>query len=312
MINNRQAGRRNNRGRNNGRQNGGNRGGGDNGNRVDSRARGNAPQLLEKYRNLARDAQLAGDRVNTEYYLQFADHYFRIIADNRARQEEHQARFRRNDEPLDDMGDPAGESTEETGAAFAAEGGDGQLNRDERYSRDDRYNRDSYNRDSRDNRDDRRDDRQSRQDPRQSRGRQPRPMAVQETADGDGAEPVTEESSIRRQARRAEKIVVTRRDQPSDDAANDVSVPVAAAADVDFSGQEDAAPAKRAPRGRKPRRVEVDEAGEGGLDLAALPPAISRAESEPADMVEAAEEKPAPRRRGRRPKAEIEAEAAAE
>ena len=68
MINNRQAGRRN-RGRNNnnnGRPNGGNRGGGDNGNRIDNRARGNAAQLLEKYKNMARDAQMAGDRVNAE------------------------------------------------------------------------------------------------------------------------------------------------------------------------------------------------------------------------------------------------------
>lgn len=97
MINNRQAGRR--RGRNNPRQGGGgNRGGGDSGNRIDNRARGNAAQLLEKYRNMARDAQMAGDRVNCEYYLQFADHYFRVLADNRARQEEQQARHRRFDE----------------------------------------------------------------------------------------------------------------------------------------------------------------------------------------------------------------------
>jgi hypothetical protein len=113
LINNRQAGRRN-RGRNNGRPNGGNRGG-DNGNRIDNRARGNAPQLLEKYRNMARDAQLAGDRVNTEYYLQFADHYFRVIADNRARQEEHQARFRRNDEPLYDDGDQSDGNFDDVG-----------------------------------------------------------------------------------------------------------------------------------------------------------------------------------------------------
>src|SRR5690606_14580314 len=32
--------------------------------------------------------QLAGDRVQTEYYLQFADHYFRVHSDFRARQEE--------------------------------------------------------------------------------------------------------------------------------------------------------------------------------------------------------------------------------
>src|SRR3546814_9800495 len=40
--------------------------------------------MIEKYRNLARDAQLAGDRVQTEYYLQFADHYFRVVSDFRA------------------------------------------------------------------------------------------------------------------------------------------------------------------------------------------------------------------------------------
>lgn len=113
MINNRQTGRR--RGRNNPRQNGGgNRGSGDSGNRIDNRARGNAAQLLEKYRNMARDAQMAGDRVNCEYYLQFADHYFRVLADNRARQEEQQARFRRpgdNDQDDDfvDEGDGFGD-----------------------------------------------------------------------------------------------------------------------------------------------------------------------------------------------------------
>ena len=80
MINNRQGGRR--RGR------GGQRGqnlGGQPGNRQDNRQRGNAAQLLEKYKSLARDAQLAGDRVQTEYYLQYADHYFRSLSENRSR-----------------------------------------------------------------------------------------------------------------------------------------------------------------------------------------------------------------------------------
>jgi len=62
--------------------------GGGNQNRIDSRARGNAPQMLEKYKKLAQDAQHNGDRVQAEYYLQFADHYFRVIADNRVRQDE--------------------------------------------------------------------------------------------------------------------------------------------------------------------------------------------------------------------------------
>ena len=87
-----------NNNRNNRRRGRGNRnsGGGNSQNRIDSRARGNAPQLLDKYKKLAQDAQHNGDRVQAEYYLQFADHYFRVIADNKARQEE--ARAKRNEE----------------------------------------------------------------------------------------------------------------------------------------------------------------------------------------------------------------------
>ena len=84
LINNRQGGRRRGRG-----------GGGrapnmspNAGNRPDNRQRGNAAQLLEKYKGLARDAQMQGDRVQTEYYLQFADHYYRVLNENRARYEE--------------------------------------------------------------------------------------------------------------------------------------------------------------------------------------------------------------------------------
>jgi hypothetical protein len=81
----------NNNNRNNRRRGRGNRNQGGNGsqlNRIDSRARGNAPQMLDKYKKLAQDAQHNGDRVQMEYYLQFADHYFRVIADNKARQDE--------------------------------------------------------------------------------------------------------------------------------------------------------------------------------------------------------------------------------
>ncbi len=112
-MNNNRGGnnRRRGRGNNNTRPQGA--GGGQQVNRIDSRARGNAPQMLEKYRKLANDAHLNGDRVNAEYYLQFADHYFRVIADTRVRQEEQ--RLRRDDrwqeggEGASDDGDDAGE-----------------------------------------------------------------------------------------------------------------------------------------------------------------------------------------------------------
>ena len=100
MNNNRNNNRR--RGRGNRQQ-----GGGANQNRIDSRARGNAPQLLDKYKKLAQDATHNGDRVQAEYYLQFADHYFRVIADNKARQDEQRGGPRQNDRDYqaDDYGD---------------------------------------------------------------------------------------------------------------------------------------------------------------------------------------------------------------
>ena len=105
MINNRQNGRRRGRGGQQARN--GQPGGPDRGNRLDNRARGNAAQLLEKYKTLARDAQMQGDRVNTEYYLQFADHYFRVLSENRARFEE-QRPARQNDNRDEFGGDEEG------------------------------------------------------------------------------------------------------------------------------------------------------------------------------------------------------------
>ncbi|GGC08345.1 hypothetical protein GCM10011494_28780 [Novosphingobium endophyticum] len=99
----------NNRGNNRRRGRGGNRQqGGQQTNRIDSRARGNAPQMLEKYKKLAHDAHLNGDRVQEEYYLQFADHYFRVIADQKQRQEEAR-QPRRDDRSQDDRSQDYGD-----------------------------------------------------------------------------------------------------------------------------------------------------------------------------------------------------------
>lgn len=94
-MNNRQNGRRRGRG---GQQTRNGQPNPHSNNRIDNRQRGNAAQLLEKYKTLARDAQMAGDRVNTEYYLQFADHYFRVLSENRTRFEEQQQQRRPRDE----------------------------------------------------------------------------------------------------------------------------------------------------------------------------------------------------------------------
>jgi hypothetical protein len=38
-----------------------------------------AAQERDKYMALAREAQIAGDRVTAEYYYQYADHYVRVM-----------------------------------------------------------------------------------------------------------------------------------------------------------------------------------------------------------------------------------------
>jgi hypothetical protein len=129
LINNRQGGRR--RGRGGQRQNLG----GQPGNRQDNRQRGNAAQLLEKYKSLARDAQLAGDRVQTEYYLQYADHYFRVLCESRARFEEQNPRRQRDD------------ADEDEGDEELVEAGDEQGSDEEREPRRERFNRNDRGRD---------------------------------------------------------------------------------------------------------------------------------------------------------------------
>ncbi|WP_311770298.1 DUF4167 domain-containing protein [Sphingomonas endophytica] len=173
LINNRQNGRR--RGRGGGqqqRQGGGGHGQRDSGNRIDSRARGNAAQLLEKYKNMARDAQMAGDRVNTEYYLQFADHYFRVLADQRGRSDDQQPMRRQRDDfdqfdDGDDFGDEgdAIRAEEQPRASESESGGRGERFRDQRaQQRDDRP----------------REDRQREDRPRGERQRDNRPAYVEQ------------------------------------------------------------------------------------------------------------------------------------
>jgi hypothetical protein len=48
-------------------------------NGPDLRIRGTSQQLFEKYLQLGRDATSGGDRVMAEGYLQYAEHYFRVL-----------------------------------------------------------------------------------------------------------------------------------------------------------------------------------------------------------------------------------------
>jgi hypothetical protein len=45
------------------------------------KVRGTASNIAEKYQQLARDAHTAGDLVTAEAYHQYAEHYYRIAAE---------------------------------------------------------------------------------------------------------------------------------------------------------------------------------------------------------------------------------------
>ena len=47
--------------------------------KVPGRNNYNAPKLIEKYNNLAREALSSGDKILSENYLQHADHFTRIL-----------------------------------------------------------------------------------------------------------------------------------------------------------------------------------------------------------------------------------------
>ncbi len=61
----------------------------------DGKVRGTPQQIIEKYTQLHRDAQLSNDRVNAENFAQHAEHYTRILAEamrevDKAREEQEQ------------------------------------------------------------------------------------------------------------------------------------------------------------------------------------------------------------------------------
>ncbi len=64
----------------------------------EGKVRGTPQQIIEKYNQLARDAQLSGDRVATQNFQQHAEHYTRMLAEatreQEARREAHEAQHR--------------------------------------------------------------------------------------------------------------------------------------------------------------------------------------------------------------------------
>lgn len=94
-------------------------------NRVEIKVRGNPKQLLEKYKNAARDAMQAGDRVLAEHNLQFADHYQRVLNEMRGLTKGlfsgDYVVVERAERPAEAEEDEASENTEADGDAATAE-----------------------------------------------------------------------------------------------------------------------------------------------------------------------------------------------
>ena len=69
----------------------------------DGKVRGTPQQIIDKYNQLHRDAQLSGDRVAAENFAQHAEHYLRLLATaqaemEKAREEQEEANRQRQAE----------------------------------------------------------------------------------------------------------------------------------------------------------------------------------------------------------------------
>lgn len=96
-------------------------------NGPDVKIRGSAQQVLDKYLQYAREAQTNGDRVKSEAYFQYAEHYQRTLAMMQANQkpkrDRDDQRNRDNDSRDNDTSD-----SDEAEVVTASSGGDNQPN----------------------------------------------------------------------------------------------------------------------------------------------------------------------------------------
>ncbi len=75
----------------------------------DGKVRGTPQQIIDKYQALARDAQLSGDRVIAENYLQHSEHYSRLLGEAMKQQNEQRASQQDRDDDQDSDGQNHGQ-----------------------------------------------------------------------------------------------------------------------------------------------------------------------------------------------------------
>lgn len=104
----------------------------------DGKVRGTPQQIIDKYQLLARDAQLAGDRVAEQSFLQHSEHYSRLLgeaqAEQQAQQQAQRQAYERDDERREDArrdegrrdGEPRFDGQRQDGQRFDGPRFDGQ------------------------------------------------------------------------------------------------------------------------------------------------------------------------------------------
>jgi len=201
--------------------------------------------MLDKYKKLAQDAQHNGDRVQQETFLQYADHYFRVINDNKVRQDEARAkRDDQNDGPNSNQGNDSQNQRDSQGPRDQGQR-DSQDQRDDDDNR--RPRRSRSRRDEGDARDDARDDGRN-----EGRGNSARGNASH-SANGQSYDDNRGQGNGHA------------RDNDDDSSSDDFSDPPE--------------PKVRAKVERAPRKLRVPKpavSDQGEIDIAVLPPAIGR------------------------------------
>ena len=82
-----------------------------------NRNRGNVSQQYNKYLKLAKEASRSGDRIQSEYYYQFTDHYYRLMVELGINVEDNIAsddsKETNQEDNIDEIGNPPSNSSEE-------------------------------------------------------------------------------------------------------------------------------------------------------------------------------------------------------
>ncbi len=150
----------------------------------DVKIRGSAQQVLDKYLQYARDAQTSGDRILSEAYFQFAEHYQRIVAKQQEARDKQQQQRQQRDTRRDDRNRNDNDADDDDDSNEEAEVEARNKSREDSSSDDDEADNKS------DDSDDAGDEK-PRANGKGSRGRR-KPYAKREKSDDDGADTETD------------------------------------------------------------------------------------------------------------------------